>query len=149
MSSKYPRSGVRTRGSSSRQISKLCNLSRVEAESQNWKIEVELLDLQSNKWSKSRIVWLDSTRLVIIIIVQNIGIRLGLESSNSDYFFIGSQIVRQGRVIRLSLMSSFFGVSVSNGTTNLLRANLPQPNVSRGRSYSENSIELYGSMTIA
>ena len=42
------RSGVPTRGSSSRRISKLCNLSRVEAESQNWKIEIELLDLESS-----------------------------------------------------------------------------------------------------
>ena len=32
---KYQRSGVLTRGSSSRQISKLCNLGRVEAKSQN------------------------------------------------------------------------------------------------------------------
>ena len=42
---KYRRSGVPTWDSSSRRISKLCNLSRVEAESENWRIEVELLDL--------------------------------------------------------------------------------------------------------
>ena len=38
---KYRRSGVPTRGSSSWRTSKLCNPSQVEAESQNWKIEVE------------------------------------------------------------------------------------------------------------
>ena len=94
--SKYRRSGVPNPGSSSRRISELCNLSRVKAKSQNWKIEVELLDLESSiesnteaniefllesdnkylyiwvsnnyltmthKWSKTRIVWLDSTSI--------------------------------------------------------------------------------------
>ena len=46
--SKYRQSGVPTRGLSSRRILKLCNLSWVEAESQNWKIKVELLDLESS-----------------------------------------------------------------------------------------------------
>ena len=45
---KYRRSGVLTRGSLSRRISKLCNLSQVEAESENWRIKIELLDLESS-----------------------------------------------------------------------------------------------------
>ena len=48
MARKYQRSGVSTRGSSLRRISKLCNLSRVEAELENLRIEVKLLDLESN-----------------------------------------------------------------------------------------------------
>ena len=42
------------------------------------------------KWSKTWIVWLDLTWLVIVIIVQNIGIQLEVESNNSGSFFIGS-----------------------------------------------------------
>ena len=42
------------------------------------------------KWSKKRKVWHESTRLVNVIIVQNIGIRLEVELNNSRSFFIGS-----------------------------------------------------------
>ena len=45
---KYWRSGVPTGGSLSRRISRLCNLSWVEAELENWRIEIELLDLESS-----------------------------------------------------------------------------------------------------
>ena len=43
---KYRRSRVPTQILSSRRISKLCNLSRVKAESENLRIVVELLDLE-------------------------------------------------------------------------------------------------------
>ena len=48
VSSKYWRSGVPTRGSSSRGIPKLCNQSRVEAKSLNCWIKVELLNREPN-----------------------------------------------------------------------------------------------------
>ena len=44
----------------------------------------------THKLSKTQIARLDSTRLLFTIFVQTIAIQLGLESSNSDYFFIGS-----------------------------------------------------------
>ena len=39
---------------------------------------------------ESWLVWFDSTWLVVVIIVQNIGIWLEVELNNSRYFFIGS-----------------------------------------------------------
>ena len=60
ISSKYRRSGVPTWGLPSRRISKLCNLSRVEAELQNWKIEVEYrveyqVEYRGEYWVLSRV----------------------------------------------------------------------------------------------
>ena len=47
------------------------------------------------------IVWLDSTRLIIVIIVQNISIRLEVEANSSGSFFIGSymNIFRSGEFL--------------------------------------------------
>ena len=40
----------------------------------------------THKWSKARTLWLNSTQLVMVIIVENIGIRLEVESNIGPLF---------------------------------------------------------------
>ena len=68
--SKYRRSRVPTRGSSWRRISKLCNLSWVKAESQNWKIEVEYRVLWQLK-PHDGVIFL-MTSIIIVIVIRSI-----------------------------------------------------------------------------
>ena len=60
----------------------------------------------------------DSTRLVIIIIVQNIGIRLEVESNNSGSFFIGSytNIFRSGKFLLNSEARSSYSPNLGDKT---------------------------------
>ena len=72
----------------------------------------------THKWSKTQIVWLNSTRLVIVIIIQNVGIQLEVESNNSRSFFIGSytNIFQIGKFFSNSEGRSSYSLNLCGGS---------------------------------